>query len=85
MATCRVILAFYSMMNRQPVPHYPADHDMGDVGYLRARAHHLRSAAATSRDPEIARALREVAGDFDHEAQREAARHAAALVQMRRS
>ena len=50
---------------------------MRDVGYLRARAMHLRAAAATSRDPEIARALREIAGDFDNEAQREAARHSA--------
>lgn len=50
---------------------------MQDVDYLRARAQHLRAAAATSRDPEIARALREVAGDFDSEARREAARHAA--------
>jgi len=50
---------------------------MHDVNYLRARAMHLRAAAATSRDPEIARALREVAGDFDHEAQREVARHSA--------
>jgi hypothetical protein len=47
---------------------------MHDVTYLRARAEYLRDAAATSRDPEIARALREVAGDFEREAQREDAR-----------
>ena len=53
------------------------DRNMHDVDYLRARAHHLREAAATSRDPEIAQALREVAGDFDKEALREEVRHAA--------
>lgn len=50
---------------------------MHDVDYLRARAVQLRAAAATSRDPEITRALREIAGDFDNEAQREAAQHSA--------
>ena len=50
---------------------------MEDIGYLRARARDLRSAAATSRDPEIARALQEVAGDFDNEARREEAQHEA--------
>jgi hypothetical protein len=58
-------------------------HEMHDVDYLRARAMHLREAAATSRDPEIARALREVAGDFDSEAQREAARHSAGQADQR--
>ncbi len=53
------------------------NHDMNDVDYLRARAQHLRQAAATSRDPEIARALREVAGDFDKEALREEVRYSA--------
>ena len=47
---------------------------MHDAGYLRARARHLRAVAATSRDPEIARSLREVAGDFDTEARREESR-----------
>ncbi len=52
----------------------PTDHGMHDVDYLRARASDLRSAAATARDPEVARALQEVAGDFDNEAQREEVR-----------
>lgn len=47
------------------------DGDMHDASYLRARAQHLRAAAATARDPEIARALRQVAGDFDREAAQE--------------
>lgn len=47
------------------------DGDMNDAAYLRARANHLRAAAASARDPEIARALRQVAGDFEHEASRE--------------
>jgi hypothetical protein len=71
------MLRFCRMATRQPASQKPVDdHDMQDVGYLRARAHHLRAAAASSRDPEIARALREVAGDFDSEAQREEALHA---------
>jgi len=48
------------MATRQPASQKPMDdHDMQDVGYLRARAHHLRAAAASSRDPEIARAIAE--------------------------
>jgi hypothetical protein len=66
------------MEDRQDISHMPVEnHDMHDVDYLRARAHHLREAAATSGDPEIARALREVAGDFDKEALREEVRHSA--------
>lgn len=49
------------------------DGDMHDAAYLRARAQHLRAAAATARDPEVARALRQIAGDFDNEASREEA------------
>jgi hypothetical protein len=49
------------------------DCDMRDATYLRARAHHLRATAATARDPEIAEALRQVAGDFENEAAREEA------------
>ena len=60
------------------------DHDMHDVDYLRARANHLREAAATSHDPEIARAQREVAGDFDTEALHEAVRHSARRARDRR-
>ncbi|HUB14267.1 MAG TPA: hypothetical protein VMB34_20110 [Acetobacteraceae bacterium] len=53
----------------------PDEHrDMHDVTYLHARASDLRSAAATSRDPGIAEALREIAGDFEDEARREAIR-----------
>lgn len=69
------------------VPHLPArppgahEQDVHGASYLRARAHHLRVTAATSRDPEIARALREVAGDFDAEAQREEVRHAGPNVE----
>ena len=48
--------------------------EMHDATYLRARAQHLRAAAATAHDPEIARALRQVAGDFDNEASSEEAR-----------
>jgi hypothetical protein len=63
------------MANRSSASHdISQDHDMHDVGYLRARADYLRTAASTSRDPEIARALREVAGDFDTEARHEATR-----------
>ncbi len=62
------------MANWQPASHQTTHgHDMHDVNYLRARASQLREAAATSRDPEVARALREVAGDFDNEAKREEA------------
>jgi hypothetical protein len=64
------------MAHRNSAPQQIArDVEMQDAGYLRARAQHLRTAAASSRDPEIARALREVAGDFDSEARREEARH----------
>ena len=67
---------FRAMANRSSASHEIShDHDMHDVGYLRARADYLRAAASTSRDPEIALALREVAGDFDTEAQREETRH----------
>ena len=52
----------------------PTDQGMSDVDYLRGRARDLRSAAATARDPEITRALREVADDFESEAQREEVR-----------
>jgi hypothetical protein len=73
------------MVDRSSTSHETRhDHDMHDVDYLRSRADHLRAAASTSRDPEIARALREVAGDFDTEAQREEARHSTGHADARR-
>jgi hypothetical protein len=73
------------MANRGSASHQTVhNHDMHDVGYLRARAGYLRAAASTSRDPEIARALREVAGDFDTEAQLEETRHSAGHADERR-
>jgi hypothetical protein len=50
------------------------DDDMCDTTYLRARARDLRAAAETARDPDIVSALRQIAWDFDSEAEREETR-----------
>ena len=41
---------------------------MTEIAYLRARAEELRVVAETARDPAVVRALKDVAAEFEYEA-----------------
>ena len=58
---------------------------MNEIDYLRHRADELRAASETAHDPDVVRALQDVAAEFDQEAQIEAAQQPGSWPDQRRA